>query len=188
MKTRALLFMLACAGCSQLMPVKDKAVHYLLAPLAPDRPLIAASPAIAVNRASLPSYLDAESLVVRRDGVLVTSDIDLWAEPLDDGITRVIAANLSRLTGSMNIQPVQRFTTLDYTHLLELRVSQFESDTSGKIVLRGTWRLQPVTGDEVAEHAFRINVPMPPDSSDAKSRVKAMNEALLRLAREISMP
>ena len=85
-------------------------------------------------------------------------------------------------------RPVQRFTTLDYTHLLELRVSQFEGDTAGQMLLRGAWRLQPVTGDEVAEHAFRINVPMPPDSSDAKSRVKAMNEALLRLAREISMP
>jgi hypothetical protein len=45
-----------------------------------------------------------------------------------------------------------------------------------------------VTGAEAAEHAFRITVPMPPDSSDAKNRVKAMNEALLRLAREISMP
>jgi uncharacterized lipoprotein YmbA len=120
--------------------------------------------------------------------VLVTSDIDLWAEPLDDGITRVIAVNLSRLTGSMNIQPVQRFTTLDYTHLLELRVSQFENDTAGQMLLRGAWRLQPVTGAEAAEHAFRITVPMPPDSSDAKNRVKAMNEALLRLAREISMP
>ena len=188
MKTRTLLLMLACAGCSQLMPVKDKAVHHLLEPLAPDRPLKAASPAIAVNRASLPGYLDAEPLVTRRDGVLVTSDIDLWAEPLDDGITRVIAVNLSRLTGSMNIQPVQRFTTLDYTHLLELRVSQFENDTTGQMLLRGAWRLQPVTGAEASEHAFRINVPMPPNSSDAKSRVKAMNEALLRLAREISMP
>ena len=188
MKTRALLFMLACAGCSQLMPVKDKAVHHLLEAVAPDRPLKAATPAIAVNRASLPSYLDAESLVIRRDGVLVTSDIDLWAEPLDDGISRVTAANLSRLTGSMNIQPVQRFTTLDYTHLLELRVSQYENDDTGKMVLRGAWRLQPVSGAGAAEHAFRITLPMPPDSSDAKSRVKAMNEALLRLARDIPMP
>lgn len=188
MKTRALLLMLVGAGCSQLMPVKDKAVHHLLEPIAPDRSLKATSPAIAVNRASLPGYLDAEPLVTRRDGVLVTSDIDLWAEPLDDGISRVVAANLSRLTGSMNIQPVQRFTTLDYTHLLELRIAQFENDSASRMVLRGAWRLQPVTGADASEHAFRITVPLTADSTDVKSRVKAMNEALLRLAREIPMP
>jgi len=188
MKTRALLLMLVCASCSQLMPVKDKAVHHLLEPIAPDRPLKATSPAIAVNRASLPGYLDAEPLVTRRDGVLVTSDIDLWAEPLDDGISRVVAANLSRLTGSMNIQPVQRFTTLDYSHLLELRIAQFENDSASRMVLRGAWKLQSVTGADASEHVFRITVPLTADATDVKSRVKAMNEALLRLAREISLP
>lgn len=188
MKTRALLLMLVGAGCSQLMPVKDKAVHHLLEPLAPEKPLKATTPAIAVNRASLPAYLDSEQLVIRRDDLLVTSDIDLWAEPLDDGISRVVAANLRNLTGSMNIQPVQRFTTLDYTHLLELRVSQFENDSAGRMVLRGAWRLQPVTGADASEHAFRIAVPLTADSTDVKSRVNAMNEALLRLAREIPMP
>lgn len=188
MKTRALLLMLVGAGCSQLMPVKDKAVHHLLEPLAPEKPLKAATPAIAVNRASLPAYLDSEQLVTRRDDLLVTSDIDLWAEPLDDSISRVVAANLRNLTGSMNIQPVQRFTTLDYTHLLELRVSQFENDSAGRMVLRGAWRLQPVTGADASEHAFRITVRLTADSTDVKSRVKAMNEALLRLAREIPMP
>jgi uncharacterized lipoprotein YmbA len=188
MKTRALLLLLACAGCSQLMPVKDKAVHYLLAPLATEKPLKATTPAIAVNRAALPGYLDTEQFVTRRDDLLVTSDIDLWAEPLDDGISRVVAANLRNLTGSMNIQPVQRFTTLDYSHLLELRVSQFENDSAGKMVLRGAWRMQPVTGADASEHAFRITVPLKSDATDVRSRVKAMNEALFRLAREIPMP
>ena len=143
---------------------------------------------LALDDASLPAYLDSEQLVTRRDDLLVTSDIDLWAEPFDDGISRVVAANLRNLTGSMNIQPVQRFTTLDYTHLLELRVSQFENDSAGRMVLRGAWRLQPVTGADASEHAFRIALPLTADSTDVKSRVKAMNEALLRLAREIPMP
>lgn len=104
---------------------------------------------------------------------------------MDDGISRVIAANLSRLTGSINILPVQQFTTLDYTHLLELGILQFKNNTVGKMVLGGAWELQHVSGEKNAENAFHILVPLPENSSDSKSRVKAMNEALLCLAHEI---
>lgn len=188
MKRRALLSVLLVAGCSQWMPVRDRAAYHLLEPLVPDRPLKAVSPALAVNRASLPGYLDAEPLITRHAGMLVASDLDLWAEPLDDGISRVVAANLSRITGSMNIQPVQRFAALDYTHVVELRIAQFENDGSGKMVLRGAWKLQPVSGQDAAEHSFRIAVPLLQDASAAKARVQAMNEALMQLAYGISMP
>lgn len=188
MKHGPLLLILLGTGCCQLMPVKDRAVYHLLEPLAPDRPVKAVSPSLAVNRAALPSYLDGEPIITRQGGVLVASDLDLWAEPLDDGISRVVAANLSRLTGSMNIQPVQRFSGLDYTHVLELRIAQFENDESGKMVLRGAWKLQPVSGQHAAEHSFRIVVPLLPDASGAKLRVQAMSQALMRLAYGISMP
>jgi len=185
MKAAALLAALLLSSCGLLLPVKDRAVHHLLEAVVPDRRLTAATPAIAVSRAALPDYLDCEYLVTRRDGVLVTSDLDLWAEPFDVAISRVVAGNLSRLTGSTNIQPVERFTTLEYTHLLELRVTQFEPDTSSTMLLQGTWKLQPVTGSEVGGRFFRIAVPMASQTSSAKDRVIAMNQALLRLAREI---
>jgi hypothetical protein len=85
------------------MPVKDEAVHHLLEPVAADQPLTATKPAIAVSRAALPSFLDSEQLVTRVDGALVASDLDLWGEPLDLGISRVVAGNLGRLTRSANI-------------------------------------------------------------------------------------
>jgi uncharacterized lipoprotein YmbA len=185
MRTSVILPALLLCGCGLLSPVKDQAVHHLLEPVAPDRPLTAAAPAIAVSRAALPDYLDCEQLVTRRDGVLVASDLDLWAEPFDVAISRVVAGNLSRLTGSTNILPVERFTTLEYTDLLELRITQFEPDATHTLMLQGTWKLQPVTGKEVGSHFFRIAVPMPSNSSTAKERVSAMNQALLRLARDI---
>lgn len=180
----SLLALLLC-GCGLVFPVRDTAVHHLLETTAPDRRLTAATPAIAVSRVALPDYLDVEQLVTRRDGVLVTSDLDLWAEPFDVAISRVVAGNLSRLTGSTNILPVERFTVLEYTHLLELRITQFEPYTANTIVLQGTWKLQPVMGKEVGSRFFRIAVPMPSNSSTAKERVSAMNQALLRLARDI---
>ena len=178
-----LLFLLT--GCSVLEPVKDSAVHHLLEPLVADRPLSAATPAIAINRPSLPSYLDRQQLVIRRNGQLMISKLDLWAEPLDAAIARVMASNLSRLTGSLNIQPVQSFTSTDYTGLLELNVGQFEPDDAQQMMLNGTWKLQPVSGKETGTHYFRIAVPLPSSAAVMKDRVSAMNIALEKLAREI---
>jgi uncharacterized lipoprotein YmbA len=180
----SLLALLLC-GCGLVFPVRDKAVHHLLDTAAPERRLTASTPAIAVSRAALPAYLDCEQLVSRRDGVLVSSDLDLWAEPFDVAISRVVAGNLSRLTGSTNILPVERFTTLDYTHLLEMRITQFEPDSAGTMVLQGTWKLQPVTDGEAASRYFRIAMPLPANSATARDRVSVMNQALLRLAGEI---
>jgi uncharacterized lipoprotein YmbA len=186
MNFRIALLMLFLGGCTMFRPVGDTAAQHLLEPLAPDRSLGATTPAVAVNRATLPGYLDGQELVTRRDGILVASKHDLWAEALDVGISRVMAENLGRLTGSMNIQPVESFNTLDYTDLLELRITRFEPDASNTMVLQGTWKLQPVTGKLGRNHFFRIAVPLTSSPTVMKDRVTAMNEALVKLAREIA--
>ncbi len=188
MNLRLLTFglLLTLTGCSILKPVKDTTVRHLLESLVPDRTLTAARPAIAINRPSLPPYLDSSQLVTRSDGKLMVSNRDIWGEPLDTGISRVIASNLSRLTGSMNIQPVESFTSLDYTTLLELRITRFEPDTASQMVLEGTWKLQPVSGGESSSHFFRLLVPVPLDPSAMTARVTAMSQALEQLSRQIA--
>ncbi|MDI1312072.1 PqiC family protein [Prosthecobacter sp.] len=188
MNLRLLTFalLLTLTGCSVLQPVKDSTVRHLLEPLVPDRALTAARPAMAVNRASLPGYLDTQQLVTRSEGKLMVSNRDVWGEPLDTGISRVIARNLSRITGSMNIQPVESFTSLDYGTLLELRITQFEPNTDNQMVLEGTWKLQPVTGGETRSHYFRLLAPVPVDPSAMTARVTAMNQALEQLSRQIA--
>ena len=178
-----LLFVLA--SCGTFTPVKDTSVRHVLEPLVPDRALASATPAIAINRPSIPSYLDQMQLVTRTKGKLMMSQLDLWAEPLDAAIARVTASNLSRLTNSTNIQPVENFATLDYTSLLEMNIAQFEPDDANQMILQGTWKRQPVTGKETSNHFFRIVVPIPTTSAPMSDRVTAMNQALEQLARQI---
>jgi uncharacterized lipoprotein YmbA len=188
MKLHSLMFvsMLGLAGCASLRPVKDLAVHHLLDPTVPERALTAQTPAIAVKRTTLPGYLDRLQLVTRADGKLVLSEADLWGEPLDAAISRVIAGNLSRLTGSMTIQPVESFTSLDYTALLEVKVAGFDTDAGNRMVLEGTWKLQPVGGAETRTRFFRIAVLVAITPNVADGRVEAMNRALGILARRIA--
>ncbi|MCE9520605.1 MAG: PqiC family protein [Verrucomicrobia bacterium] len=178
--------LLFLCGCSTFQPVKDSAIHHVLDPLVPDRALTSSTPTIAINRPSIPSYLDRQQLITRTEGAIMMSKLDLWAEPLDAAISRVTASNLSRLTGSMAIRPVENFTTLDYSTLLELQITQFEPDNSSQMILQGTWKLQPVSGEETSAHFFRIVVPIPSNPSPMTGRVNAMNQALESLAREIA--
>ena len=185
----ALTVPLLLASCGALTPVKDTSVNHLLDPAISNRNIIGASPAIAITRPSLPSYLDRQQLVSRSgNGQLQMNSYHLWAEPLDAAISRVTAVNLSRLTNSLNIQPVENFITLDYQSLLEIRVSRFEPDASGQLVLECTWKLQPVAGHLTNSRSFVTAVPIVPadTATDLSGRVSAMNEALARLAREIA--
>jgi uncharacterized protein len=177
------LLILTC--CGVLTPVKDSAVHHVLDPLVPDRALTISSPSMAINRPSIPGYLDRQQLVTRSGGQLMISNVDLWGEPLDAAIARVTASNLSRLTGSTNIQPVENFVTLDYTTLLELRITRFEPDVSNQMILEGTWKLQPIKGGETRSHFYHITVAISPGSSPITARLDAMNRCLERLARLI---
>jgi hypothetical protein len=177
------------ASCGVLEPVEDKAVNHLLDPVIPARHITGASPAIAISRPSLPSYLDRQQLVSRSgDGRVLMNSYHLWAEPLDAAISRITATNLGRLTNSLNIQPVESFVTLDYQWLLEIRVARFEPDESNNLIFDCTWKLQPVSGRLADTRAFRTRVPISPADTpkDLSGRTAAMNEALARLAREIA--
>jgi uncharacterized lipoprotein YmbA len=179
-------FLLVACG---LEPVKDTSVNHLLDPVIPGRQITGASPAIAISRPALPSYLDRQQLVSRSNGgKLEMNSYHLWAEPLDAAISRVTAVNLGRLMNSLNIQPVESFVSLDYQSLLEIRVSRFEPDSSGNLVLECTWKLQPVSGRVADTRSFltQVLISSTDTSKDLSETTVAMNEALARLARKIA--
>jgi len=177
--------LLILSSCGVLQPVKDQAVHHVLDPLVVERSLTSSVPTIAIKRPSIPGYLDRQQLVTRKGDELVLSELDLWAESLDVAISRVTATNLSHLTGSMNIRPVENFTTLDYPTLLELDITQFDPGGTNTLILKGTWKLQPVNGKPIPAHFFRIELPIPSTTDSSAGRIIAMNRALESLARQI---
>ncbi len=190
MKYSSLLLIPLLTACGVLQPVKDVSVNYLLDPLVAARSVTGGSPSIAVARPKLPGYLDRQQLVSRSPGgEMQMNDFQLWGEPLDKGISRVTAINLARLTNSVNIQPIESFVTMDYDSLLEIRISRFEPDANGHVILECTWKLQPVSGTVTNPRSFRTVIesqaPIPATGPQTQ-RIAAMNEALARLARMIT--
>ncbi len=180
-----LLAVLLLASCALTRPVRDTAARHLLDATVPVRATTASQPALAVAKPALPPYLDRPQLVARgAAGELRVLDQQLWSEPLDAGIARVLAANLARLTGSAAILPASGFVALEYDHLLELRLERCEPGPEGTLVLEASWKLQPVTGPDIPFRSFRTLVPS--EAATATAQVAATNEALARLARAIA--
>jgi len=80
--------------------------HYLLTAKQDPVPS-GASPSLGIGPIEIPPYLDRSNLVYnQRQNQLHVASQDNWAEPLDDGIQRVLAINLS---GLLNTQDVRYF-------------------------------------------------------------------------------
>lgn len=173
-------------ACTVFEPIDDKPVRHLLEASVPERTPTAAAPAVAIARPALPPYLERSELVTRTgDGRLEIHEKDLWSEPLDSAIARVLADNLRRLTRSTNVQPASSFITRDYTHLVEIRIERFDSQPDGSLLLECTWKLQPIAGGDASPRSYRTSVPLP-HTADRSARIVAMNEALARLSRVIA--
>jgi len=184
-------FPLALAGCTILKPIDDDPVRHLLEATVSGRTPTAAAPAVAIARPSLPPYLERNELVTRTgDGRLKIHENDIWSEPLNSAISRVVADNLRRLTGSTNIQPSGNFITRDYTSLVEIRIERFDPQPDGSLLFECTWKLQPIGGGDAAPKPYRTTVPVTPSTDPAagsqSGRIVAMNEALARLSRTIA--
>lgn len=184
-------FPLLFSACTILKPVEDDPVRHLLESTVSARTPTAAAPAVAIARPALPPYLERNELITRTgDGRLEIHENDLWSEPLDAAISRVLADNLRRLTGSTNIQPASSFITRDYTSLVEIRIERFDPQPDGSLLLECTWKLQPMGGGDAAPKSYRTTVPVTPSADPVagseSGRIVAMNEALARLSKVIA--
>lgn len=189
MKKLLIIFIPALLGsCS----VKDDAVRYLLEPAISQSSASSSRPGVAIARPTLPPYLERSELVTRSgSGTLDIHEKELWSEPLDKGISRVVADNLRRLTKSTNVQPAENFIARDYVTLVEIRIERFDPLPDGSVVLECTWKAQPVGGGDASMRAFSTTVPVTGGAdvgmkAGKQSRIPAMNEALARLSRTIA--
>ena len=90
------------AGCGS----SPRTSHYLLTAQEASAPS-GASPSLGIGPIEIPQYLARDKLVYNQQGnQLQVASVERWAEPLDDGIQRVLAINLA---GLLNTQDVRYF-------------------------------------------------------------------------------
>lgn len=183
MRTASLLAMIAfLAGCGS----SPRANHYVLT-AQPAAVPSHESPSLGIGPIDIPEYLNRNALVYNRDGnQLRVSSTDRWAEPLEDGLKRVISLNLATLVDTQNVRffpwNVQRAP--DYGIKITL-LSLDANDSEAQLVAE--WLVyRPATGETVLRRIAQIQQPLPAGELSPTQIAPAYSELLYKLSAVIA--
>jgi len=159
---------------------------YVLAPV--DGPAASGERAmsVGVGPVSLASYLDRPQIVTRPAADKIDlGEFDQWGEPLRDGITRVLAEDLSRQLprARISIFPWRGLEAVRYQVIVD--VTRFDGPVAGDTALEARWRVLDLTsGKDVAAKTARLAEPT--GGPGYTMTVSSMSRALGALSRDIA--
>ncbi|HYB44089.1 MAG TPA: PqiC family protein [Candidatus Methylomirabilis sp.] len=173
-------------GCS----VSDPTRYYVLTS-APGAAGGAGSPgsgaAVGVGPVSIPEYLDRVQMVTRDGGGRVQIwPYQVWAEPLDQGIMRVLMEDLAAgiPTDRVVAFPWSAAMQQILQYQVQVSVLRFDGQTGGAVALETRWRLVGKGGQEIAFR--RSTVTEAAGGAGYEPLAAAMSRAVGSLAREIA--
>lgn len=142
------LLLLSCAA-------KPQGHHYyLLRPeISPGITELTTSPHVSLGQISVAQYLDQTGVVVEvADGQIQPARYHLWAEPLNQGLKFLIAAELEK---DLNIPVSSNLVdsgNRDYR--IDVHVDELHGTSQGEARISASWR---VTGPDKSQKRFRFS-------------------------------
>src|SRR5262245_51890003 len=143
--------------------------------------------AIGVGPVFLPGYLDRIQVVTRTgEDHVVLSPFYRWAEPLDEGIARILADEISTHV------PTERIVTYPWSgpiaraiqYQVVVAVLRFDGHNGRDVVLDARWRILAKDGTELAFRRSTLSETVAGPGYDPM--VAAMTRALVSLGQEIA--
>ena len=187
-----LLALAACVsltGCGVFKPAHDTARHFDLTPL-PATGRATAPPgamAVGVGQVKLPAYLFDLSLAVRKG----TNEIDylpsvLWAERLDTGFQRVLAANLATLLPTDQIR-LSAWRSDEVAAEVYVVIEQFDVDSTGQAVLVAWWRILSPGGEKTLKAGeTRLARQGPPPDTSPSGAIATLSDLVADFSRQLA--
>jgi uncharacterized lipoprotein YmbA len=176
---------LLAAGCTLLAPAADPSRFFVLTALSTSS-AEGSGLALGVGPVRVASYLAVSEVQVRtRPTELSRSSVDRWAEPLEEGITRVLAQNLSAELGTRDVVLFPWYADQSPSHQVQVSVRRFELEPDGSGVLEARYEvtaLAPRGGQVIRDVELR----RPAAGSDVAASVAALSESLAELSRRIA--
>jgi uncharacterized protein len=174
--------LLSLTGC--LGGNSPPAQFYLLEPIVTDSatpPGDAKKPVLVLAPVRIPHYLDRAQIVTATgENTYQLSELNRWAEGLDQNITRVLQQDLSHLVPADVLQVPGPGTT---PMKLSVTILEFHVDAQGQAGLTAQWQLsrdnQLLGNRQQAYHEAA-------SKSDYRQMVAALNNCLHRLSRDLA--
>jgi uncharacterized lipoprotein YmbA len=186
----ALAASVSLTGCfGFLKPAKATARHFVLSSL--PTAATAATPsggvAVGVGPVKMAAYLFNTSFAIRKG----TNEIDylpatFWAERLDSGLQRVLAANLATLLPTDQIR-LSAWQNADVSAEVFVAVEQFDVDIRGQGTIAAWWRVLSPGGEKTLKAGeCRLVRQGPPPDTDPAGAVATLSELAADLSRQIA--
>jgi hypothetical protein len=98
---------------------------------------------LGVGPITLPTLLDRESMVIRKDETTVeVSDTDLWGGQLEDEFLNALAQQLQLRLPATRVQTVPWELSQTPKYQAVVKLTRFDGMAGGKARLQGLWQLQ----------------------------------------------
>ncbi|MFA5256783.1 MAG: PqiC family protein [Opitutales bacterium] len=178
-----LLPVLLLASCASPVPMRDGARHFLPYADAPKTEVaLDNSPSLGIREVRLPAYLDGTKIALRKNGAeLIYNDFELWAEPLDDSVRRILEQGLSARAGTDKVflYPFKPNEARDVD--LQVIFDRFEGDVDGGVHAQGRVMFSGAAAPAVMPFDYEASW----DGKDCATLAKALGETVDRLAADI---
>ena len=174
--------MLVLAGCGST----PKSNYYVLNATGEQLPRNQ-SPSLGVGPIEIPEYLNRNGLVYNRNGnQLKIASHERWAEPMANGVSRVISLNLARILDTENVQtfPWHRSARPDYGVQVTL-IALDANDTQATLVAE--WMVhKPDSAEILTRRISRLNHAMPAGAVSPEQIAPAYSQLLHQLSEIIA--
>ena len=177
------------AACSALKPsgVSPRSFVLTALPVPTEQPAPSSTRAIGVGFVKVPEYLLDRSIAMRQDAnEVVYLETARWAERLDRGLQRVLAANLTTLLPAVQVR-LSAWRPEEVSAEVYVVVEQFDVDIRGECVLKSSWRIMTPGGGEVRKAGqFRATRQGPAPDSDPGAATAVMSTLVADLSRALA--
>jgi len=180
--TFALSLGLLLAGCGSSPPNN----YYLLSAHS-FSPANGNTPTIGVGPIETPQYLSRENLVFNsaKNSLDISSEA-MWAEPLDDGIQRVLVLNLAGLLKTQSVVFFPWHPKRAPSYGVKVNLLQLDANAQ-EAVLTAEWLVyRPTNSESVNRRISRLQLPLTSGIPPAKQVAEAYSELLFQLSEIIS--
>ena len=145
-----LISLFLVAACGRSAPTTYYALEDTTAFVQQDR---LPAKTLRIARVALPQYLEREPIVTRTNGVveLGVNPVHVWAEPLGDGIRRVLQTELSAplLTHGLTVLPLASESSGTYTLLVD--ILRLDGELGKNVALAAQWSLLESAGNRTVD-------------------------------------
>ena len=141
---------------------------------------------VVVGPLTLTQVLDRPQIIIRQsNNEIRVSDLDRWAEPLQENLIRVVVDNLAVLLSGGSVIRFPPARTIPVTYQIIIEFTRFDGNPKEQVMLRARWTILGDKGDSVLLEQESVLNELSNGDTTAEM-VSAQSRLVAKFSREIA--